>query len=178
MRWFKTRPERLLGFALPQTADEVPEIEDLASLLASANLPLALLARRTRFRRRGYSRRVLHRNDACELVVCGWLPGQASQIHDHGGSFGAVRVLRGSLTETAFAWRGNLLRPVRRSRCEAGEVSIERPETIHRIENCSTEPAVTLHLYTPPIRSMTRMDVGAEAPAKWAHPWEDAALAI
>lgn len=177
MRWLQPRAERFLGWPLPATAEDVPDIDVLAERLRRSPLPLRRLRRKIRFRRDGYSRRVLFRNDACELVLACWLPGQASAIHDHGGAFGAVRVIRGTLCETEFAWRGNLLRPIRRTRCVEGDVTIERPETIHRVENTSTEGAVTLHLYTPPIRAMTRMDTGSEVPPSWTLP-ADAALAI
>ncbi len=55
----------------------------------------------------------------------------------------------------------------RAARCVPGTVAIERPETIHRVENTSTRGAVTLHLYTPPIRAMNRLDEASAPPASW-----------
>jgi predicted metal-dependent enzyme (double-stranded beta helix superfamily) len=94
-----------------------------------------------------------------EVWVLTWLPGQGTEIHDHGGSAGAFHVLSGSLTEDTVI-DGTPTRIVAR---ELGEGTGRRfgPQHIHRITNRSGRPAVSVHVYGPALRTMTRYRMGA-----------------
>jgi predicted metal-dependent enzyme (double-stranded beta helix superfamily) len=94
-----------------------------------------------------------------EVWVLTWLPGQGTEIHDHGGSAGAFQVISGSLTEDTVA-PGSPPRIVAR---ELGEGAGRRfgPRHIHRITNRSGRPAVSVHVYGPALRTMTRYRLGA-----------------
>jgi predicted metal-dependent enzyme (double-stranded beta helix superfamily) len=93
------------------------------------------------------------------LLLC-WLPGQRTVIHDHGGSYGVVRILSGELSEVLFAREGDG-RPLQRRlerRLTSDAVAIETVETIHRNENVATGPAISLHVYSPPLRVLNSFD--------------------
>jgi cysteine dioxygenase len=150
--------EELLGWSLPERAGEAPSLEWLVERLRSSRLDGGLLQALVRFDPAGYSRRVLARTGACELLLICWLPGQRSRVHDHGGSSGASWVVRGQLEETRFTWGGDRLLPATRVGAREGDVLLERPETIHRIHNASRHGAVSLHLYAPPMVGMTGYD--------------------
>ena len=58
----------------------------------------------------------LHGDDELDVWLISWAPGHPTDLHDHGGSLGALTVVSGSLDE--FRWDGDGLR---RRRLEAGD---------------------------------------------------------
>ncbi|QSQ20337.1 cysteine dioxygenase [Pyxidicoccus parkwayensis] len=152
------RASELLGWSLPQRVGDVPSLDWLVERLRSSRPDWRLLESLVRYDAAGYSRRVLERTEACELLLVCWLPGQVSRVHDHGGSSGVSWVVRGELQETRYAWGGDRLLPHVRAGAEEGDFLLEHPETIHRIHNASRHGAVSLHVYAPPMVGMTRYD--------------------
>jgi predicted metal-dependent enzyme (double-stranded beta helix superfamily) len=145
--------EALLGGLLPARMRP----EDLPALAAAwpEALDRAGLAARARFSDRGYTRTVLHRNTAWEVLLAGWLPGQRTAPHGHGESFGLICVLEGALTEVEYrlAARGQVMKAGRRGH-RAGGVFREEPHTIHHVEHAGVARTVSLHLYAPPLERM------------------------
>lgn len=86
-----------------------------------------------------------------EAWLLTWLPGQHTDLHDHGGSAGAFVVIAGTLTEHTVA--GGRLRE---SRLPAGSHRRFGARHVHQVSNAGTEPAISLHVYGPALRSMTR----------------------
>nr|BFE77039.1 hypothetical protein GCM10020092_103400 [Actinoplanes digitatis] len=72
-----------------------------------------------------------------EVWLLTWLPGQGTDLHDHGGSAGAFRVFSGTLTEDTV--ETGLGGPPRITARELGEGADRRFGTrhIHRITNRS-----------------------------------------
>ncbi|GAA1590518.1 cysteine dioxygenase [Actinoplanes couchii] len=93
--------------------------------------------------------------DDHEVWLLTWLPGQATEIHDHGGSAGAFFVHSGTLAEDTVAVSGGIPRVVSR---ELGEGAGRRfgSHHVHRIENRSARPAVSVHVYGPALTRMTK----------------------
>src|SRR5262245_18390171 len=60
-----------------------------------------------RFSDRQYTRNLVRGGPWYTIVVLCWKNGQRSPIHDHAGSSCAVRVLRGTATETMFDFAPN-----------------------------------------------------------------------
>jgi cysteine dioxygenase len=107
-----------------------------------------------------------HRVSLCEhaelLVLC-WRPGQRTPIHDHAGSFGAVRVLEGFMWETLFEMdesEGLLYKSSRE--WTPGRVTGADIPDIHLLGNpdVSGTDLITLHLYAPPLTSLNVYRVG------------------
>jgi predicted metal-dependent enzyme (double-stranded beta helix superfamily) len=99
-----------------------------------------------------------------EVWLLTWLPGQGTEIHDHGGSAGAFQVVSGTLTEDTVIEDAAIGgRPPRIIARELGEGAGRRfgPRHIHRITNRSGRPAVSVHVYGPALRTMTRYRIGA-----------------
>lgn len=89
--------------------------------------------------------------------VIGWWPGQGVALHDHGGSSGAVVVVEGHLRETtAGAGAAPRTRDV-----GVGESFTFGPGHLHAVANLADVPATSIHVYAPPLRSMTFYDVDA-----------------
>lgn len=82
-----------------------------------------------------------------------WLPDQASPVHGH-HTWCGYAVLDGTLSETVFEWNGaqHCANPTRTQARSSGAVSFVRGGRggIHRLGNCSHEPAVSLHIYGVP----------------------------
>jgi mannose-6-phosphate isomerase-like protein (cupin superfamily) len=88
-----------------------------------------------------------------EVWLLSWLPGQSTDLHDHGGSAGAFVVVSGTLTEhTVAAGAPRLVG----ADLGAGEGRSFGPRHIHQITNTGVRPAVSLHVYGPALREMTR----------------------
>lgn len=92
-----------------------------------------------------------------QVWLLSWLPGQSTGMHDHGGSSGAFVVVQGTLWEhTTTARRpGDPARLVERT-VPAGQGRSFGPNYIHQVTNAGSEPAVSLHVYGPALRQMTR----------------------
>jgi mannose-6-phosphate isomerase-like protein (cupin superfamily) len=97
-----------------------------------------------------------------EAWLLTWLPGQSTDLHDHGGSAGAFLVVGGVLTEQVVrAGAAGVPReagPVVPREASLGEGTVRAfgPRHVHRIVNAGAVPAVSLHVYAPALREMTR----------------------
>jgi hypothetical protein len=91
---------------------------------------------------------------AHEAWLLTWLPGQATDLHDHGGASGAFTVIEGLLTEQTPT-RGPDARLTDR-RYRAGATRGFGAHHVHRIVNDGRVPAVSLHVYAPALIRMTR----------------------
>jgi quercetin dioxygenase-like cupin family protein len=92
--------------------------------------------------------------DAYEVWVIGWLEGQNVRPHDHGGSAAAVLVTEGALTEVTLLGNERTLVP--------GQVHRLGPGVVHDVVNTSDVPATSIHVYSPPLSTMTYYD-----PVSW-----------
>jgi hypothetical protein len=100
--------------------------------------------------------------DDHEVWLLTWLPGQSTELHDHGGSAGAFHVFAGTLTEDTVAQpAGGAPRITAR---ELGEGAGRRfgAQHIHRITNRSSRPAVSIHVYGPALSVMTKYRIGED----------------
>ncbi|RLP94902.1 cysteine dioxygenase [Micromonospora sp. BL4] len=86
-----------------------------------------------------------------EVWALSWLPGQGTGLHDHGGSAGAFRVVAGALTEETVG--GGRLRP---RLLPTGAGRRFGPRHVHAVTNRGATPAVSVHVYRPALRRMTR----------------------
>ena len=126
---------------------------------------LAELAQRLAVRRQDWIERVRLRSDERwferieqspdhDVWVISWLPGQTTGFHDHGGSSGAFAVALGTLEEhradTAPATVGS------------GQVRTFGPRYAHDVRNVSTAPAISIHVYSPPLTEMNRYQLAGD----------------
>lgn len=111
-----------------------------------------LWADRVRFdlTERHYER--LHRTASVEVWLICWDIGQDTLLHDHGGSVGAFAVARGSLLEDHGSVGGAGLRT--RRHAEGASVGFG-VDYLHNLVNVGTEPTVSIHAYSPPLRAMS-----------------------
>ena len=77
-----------------------PALEELNSWLATVEISQLDLKPYLGFKEGNYWRHRVCRNDAVEMLIICWRPGQRTPIHDHNGSHGVVRVQQGVMWET------------------------------------------------------------------------------
>jgi len=133
-----------------------------------------------------YARRLVHRGPHFEMLVLTWLPGQFTPVHNHAGSCGWVRLVRGQIAEDAYrlvpgaavpaALVGNdpasCGGPGGKIGLEAtgsGVISqigavanVDRVRAIHRLGNpapAGGDTTVTLHVYAPAHDACLAFDV-------------------
>src|SRR5262245_29857189 len=109
-------------------------------------------------------------DDELDVWLISWVPGHATELHDHGGSLGALTVLSGSLNE--FRWDG---RRLRRRRLDAGDQAgfplgwvhdvVWAPRPIARSAPAPgptgkpLQPTLSVHAYSPPLTAMSYYEV-------------------
>ena len=98
---------------------------------------------------------LLHEDDDISVWLLCWSPGHDTGFHDHGGSRGAVTVVEGAVREDRLGPGG---RPQGREVGVGGSFDVE-PSDIHRVRHAGHGPAVTIHVYSPPLREMGAYDV-------------------
>lgn len=132
------------------------ELREIAIAFRRAEIVWERFGPRLLFAPGGYSRVRVWSDGDRELLLLGWLPGQRTEVHDHGGSWGLARVLFGELVEAQWdrPVGGGPLRIRRESRIRTGRVATESIDAIHRLENRSGAPAASLHFYSKPIERM------------------------
>jgi quercetin dioxygenase-like cupin family protein len=88
-----------------------------------------------------------------EVWVIGWLPGQRAELHDHGDAAGALLVVDGTLTEHTVTDEEIHSRVLPAGVAEDLPVGL-----VHEVVNDHDEPATSIHVYSPPLETMTRYD--------------------
>ncbi|CRZ18355.1 cysteine dioxygenase [Mycolicibacterium neworleansense] len=106
---------------------------------------------------RWYTR--LSGDDEVEVWLISWVPEKSTELHDHGGSLGALTVVSGSLRETR--WDGELLR---QRRLSAGDQAAFPLGWVHDVVQAPgpvtvSGPTLSVHAYSPPLTAMSYYEV-------------------
>lgn len=141
----------------------VERLEALAAFYAATSTPRPRFTRASR-----WARRIRSAPDH-EAWLLGWLPGQGTDLHDHGGlarpAAAALTVLSGKLTE--YTVRPGAFPELVRTELYQGAGATVDDRTVHAMRNDSDEPAVSLHVYSPRLDAMRiyRFDETGLSPA-------------
>lgn len=112
----------------------------------------------------------LHGDDEIDVWLISWAPDRSTELHDHGGSLGALTVVSGALAETR--WDGTDLR---HRRLEMGDQAGFPLGWVHDVAwapdtpdiptslsgaalSCVT-PTLSVHAYSPPLTAMSYYEV-------------------
>ncbi|MGW0159204.1 cysteine dioxygenase [Mycobacterium sp. NPDC003323] len=109
---------------------------------------------------RWYTR--LHGDEELDIWLISWVPDKSTELHDHGGSLGALTVVSGALRETR--WDGDALRE---RRLVAGDQAAFPLGWVHDVvwarESVSVGgaamPTLSVHAYSPPLTAMSYYSV-------------------
>jgi predicted metal-dependent enzyme (double-stranded beta helix superfamily) len=94
-------------------------------------------------------------SDDFEAWVIAWPPGGAIELHDHGGSAGAVVGVAGRLRETSIVSKPSGGIVLRSSTMELGRPITFGGQHVHDIVNVGETAAISVHVYAPRLSSMT-----------------------
>jgi hypothetical protein len=98
---------------------------------------------------------LLFRNPAYEVKLLTWENDQSSDWHDHGGSSGVFAVTAGELSERH---RGADHVSIETRTFRAGQHGSFGPDHVHDVVFQSGRPAVSIHVYSPPLSGLTYYD--------------------
>lgn len=87
-------------------------------------------------------------------LIC-WMDDHDTGFHDHDISAGAVAVVGGRVREERLTIGGE---PCSRT-FAAGDAFHFSPSDIHRVRHGGSDPAVTLHVYSPPLARMGAYEI-------------------
>ena len=96
-------------------------------------------------------------DDDVEAWLLGWPVGEGIELHDHDSSSGALVVVEGMLLETSVE-ASDWVRPggrLRHLRLSEGDLVSFGPDHIHDVVNGGDRMALSIHVYSPRLRSMT-----------------------
>lgn len=112
--------------------------------------------------RRWFTR--IHGDEELDVWLISWVPGHHTELHDHGGSLGALTVVSGSLNE--FRWDGRVLR---QRRLDAGDQAgfplgwvhdvVWAPRPVTQLVSGPARPSLSVHAYSPPLTAMSYYEV-------------------
>ena len=117
--------------------------------------------------------RLVTRTAEFDAWLIAWPTGGKVELHDHGASSGAVSVISGTLVE-AVPWRDDTGRlALVHNELRAGTTLGFGAGHVHDVTNEAGEVALSLHVYSPALTSMTSFDlVGDRLEAqglRWAY---------
>lgn len=102
-----------------------------------------------------YTRNLIYKSPEYELLLIAWPSGQAAPIHGHEGEKCWARVESGELRFTNYCeipGDGSFSLKTLSQRV-GGLGYLDGPADIHKVENISSQLAVTLHLYSRPFEA-------------------------
>ncbi|MDR3662521.1 MAG: cysteine dioxygenase family protein [Mycobacterium sp.] len=102
----------------------------------------------------------LYGDDELDIWLISWVPERSTELHDHGGSLGALTVVSGALSETRWDGRG-----LRQRTLDAGSQAGFPLGWVHDVVLASGQdatpasPTLSVHAYSPPLTAMSYYDV-------------------
>ena len=105
-------------------------------------------------------------DDELDVWLISWVPGEATELHDHSGSLGAMTLISGALHE--YRWAGDRLR---HRRLTAGDQAAFPLGWVHDVAWAQPEspaqslapetPTLSVHAYSPPLTAMSYYEITA-----------------
>lgn len=127
-----------------------------ATVLTALSARYAANAPDPRFSARSRTARRIAVAEDHEVWLLAWLPGQATELHDHGGertpSEAGFTVVDGELREYAVV--SGAFPSLEQRTLKAGDSSAVSRRTIHAVRNASKHPAISVHVYAPRLERM------------------------
>ncbi len=95
--------------------------------------------------------RRLYADPFVDVWLISWATEQATELHDHAGSLGALTVVSGELQEQRWVAEQGL----RTRRLRAGKGATFALGHVHDVVNAEPAHAVSVHAYSPPLTAMS-----------------------
>ncbi|MFC5448153.1 cysteine dioxygenase [Paenibacillus aestuarii] len=135
-----------------------PTLEDLKAALTALGPNLQHVpAYKTEPAHLPYGRNVIYGNDQIEVIVIHIPANRSTAIHNHGASIGCAYLAEGSLVNTTHVLdEHGYPKPQKDDFIQAGQLFVAPADQIHQLSNPFPERAISLHVYSPPLRNTNR----------------------
>jgi len=148
-----------------------PPLDELGAHLRDTRVTLDDVRDFTIFNPERYRRNLVAEGPWYSLLVLCWRSGQRSPIHDHAHSVCAFKVLTGVCSETVYACSScGQVYPLHTVDRPADSIVATQDADTHQVSNL--QPAdcdlVTLHIYSPPLKSMALFSITGETVRPWS----------
>ena len=95
---------------------------------------------------------LLYEDEHCNIFRICWPSGYGLDFHDHGESYATITVVEGALSNTTID--DDYYGEAGSEFMVAGETFNVLPFQRHKVVNDWDEPAVSIHVYIPPLTSL------------------------
>jgi len=166
--------EKLVGFL--EGLNERASMGELNDLLGELDVCDQRLVDFVHFEKCTYRRNLISEGPWYELLCICWKSGQRSPIHNHAGSTCGLRIIQGLATETKFESTAcGQIKAVGSTDFEAGFVCSSQDDDIHQVSNLQGKGnnLMTLHIYSPPLRTMAAFSLLGPDSIEYAPPQSD-----
>lgn len=161
----------LLGY-LNSLSERAP-LDELQKRLVDSAVTLADLREFLRYEDGHYCRNLVAEGAWYNMLAICWRSGQRSPIHDHAHSTCAFKVLTGVCSETVYTISpsGQVV-PSHTTDMPAGHIVASQDADIHQVSNlqASGTDLVTLHIYSPPLKTMKVFSPMGNREGEWLAP--------
>jgi Cysteine dioxygenase type I len=140
---------------VPERRSRLDPREVASHLAPSVRWPGALDTRRRAWR-------LMARTPEFDAWLIAWPKGGKVELHDHGASTGAVSVIRGALVEAVPRHDDAGHLTLVRRELRAGATLGFGAGHVHDVTNESDEHALSLHVYSPALTSMTYYELAGD----------------
>jgi cysteine dioxygenase len=148
-------------------------IDRLRELLKETDVTLEDLREFVQFDGEHYRRNLVSIGEWYEILVICWQSGQRSPIHNHAKSTCGLKVLDGICTETVFDRSpcGQVV-ALHSTHLTAGYICASQDADTHQVSNLQPQGKnlVTMHIYSPPLRSMKKFSIMGTQAEEWRPP--------
>ena len=139
---------------LESIASHAFDATEVQSYLEQTRIEPATLAPYLHYRPERYTRHLVHKTPAFEILVICWGSGQQAPIHGHEGELCWARVECGTLRFTNYRLisEAPLRLELLSAAVDGGIGYLDGPADIHAVENCRAfgAPAASVHVYSRP----------------------------
>ncbi len=150
---------------LTETTAYTPEtfkLSHLKDLVSRLDMSPDLYADRVQYCSEAYARNLLFKNELFEAILLCWQDEQRTSVHNHGRSYGVVRIVEGTMREEIFRrLEGDRVERTTMLDHAAGALSVAPVGMIHRLGNAGGAGTrlLTLHFYAGPLDVMDVFDL-------------------
>ena len=158
-------PQSITTFQELVTAISEEERTKYVEILNSISIPIEEYDKYESWSEGGYTRNCIVENEAFELILICWAPGQSTPVHDHGGEECWVYIANGEVEEKMFEMTlDGKLNETKSSNRKKGNITyMVDMMGYHSLANITDKRACTLHLYAKPIESCNIFDSETKA---------------
>ena len=139
--------------------DDFP-VKEVSNFISKTHVSMELLNMYSHFSKKKYTRNMIYKDPDFEILLICWSAGQMVPIHGHEGEKCWAKVQLGTLEICNYNMVSKTpLRLKQIEKINAPVGYLDGPADIHSVNNCFTDPAISLHVYAKPYDSCEIYDI-------------------